>query len=106
MSDMTMEEMREMRRNQQDLISKMSDLCGQVRELVIELRHTQQNYKAVDERVSKLDLDVQALKLDSALNKPILDIAKAMNNKMWMTIVGAIIAIGAGGVDWSKFIGS
>lgn len=94
-----------MRRNQADLMSKLSELCGQVKELVVELRHTQQNYKIVDDRVHKLEDEVQALKLDNALNKPILDIARSMNNKMWMTIVGAVIAIGASGVDWTKFMG-
>jgi predicted nuclease with TOPRIM domain len=106
MSDYSLEEMREMRTNQAALMSKLSELCGQVRELVVELRHTQQNYKIVDDRVLKIEQEVRQLQLDGALNKPILDIAKAMNNKMWMTIIGAIIAIGAGGVDWSKFIGS
>lgn len=100
------EEMREMRLNQADLMSKISELCSQVRELVVELRHTQKDYELTDSRVAKLEQDVRALQLDSALNKPILDIAKSINSKMWLAILGAIVSIAATGIDWSKFMGS
>lgn len=111
-----LEEMREMRRNQGDLMGKLSELCGQVRELVIELRHTQKDYQALNERTQKdyqalnertlkTEQDIRALQLDSALNKPILDIAKSINSKMWIAIIGAIVSVGAGNIDWSKFTG-
>lgn len=100
------EEMREMRRGQTELTSKISELCGQVRELVVELRHTQKDYELTDARVAKIEQEVRTLQMESALNKPILDIAKSINSKMWLAIIGALVSIGAAGVDWPKFIGS
>jgi predicted nuclease with TOPRIM domain len=106
MSDQHLEEMREMRRGQVELFTKMSELCGQVRELVVELRHTQKDYELSDSRVSKLEADVRTLQVDSALNKPIMDIVRNINRNMWMTIIGAMIAVSASAVDWSKFMGN
>lgn len=98
------EEMREMRLNQADLMSKISELCSQVRELVVELRHTQKDYELTVSRVAALEHDMRALQMESALNKPILDIAKSINSKMWLAIVGAIVSIAATGIDWHKVL--
>ncbi len=100
------EEMREMRRGQTELTSKISELCGQVRELVVELRHTQKDYELTDSRVAKIEQEVRTLQMESALNKPILDIAKSINSKMWLAIGGALVSIAATGIDWSKLMGN
>ena len=105
MSDMNVEEMREMRRNHGELTLRLSELCGKVGELVAELRHTQQNNKIIEERVTRQEDALRTLQLESALNKPILDIAKSINSKMWIAIIGAVISVGAGNIDWTKFIG-
>lgn len=105
MSDLNAEEMREMRRNHGELTLRLSELCGKVGELVAELRHTQQNNKIIEERITRHDEAIRSLQMESALNKPILDIAKSINSKMWIAIVGAVISIGAGNIDWTKFIG-
>jgi hypothetical protein len=83
----------------------MGQLCVQVRELVIELRHTQRNIDSFTDRMSKLEGDVRAIQIDNAMNKPILDIARAMNMKMWVTILGSALTVGALSVDWTKAFG-
>lgn len=91
---------------QSEVISKLSELSAQIRELVIELRHTQQQHQTHEGRIQKVEEAVRALQLDSAMNKPILDIARAINTKMWLTIVGSAVAVSAAAVDWSKFMGN
>jgi len=86
-------------------MAEMSQLCAQVRELVIELRHTQRSIDGFKADMDVVETEVRALQLESALNKPILDIARSINSKMWMTIIGAMVAVAAQAVDWSKFSG-
>lgn len=90
---------------QSEVISKLSELSAQIRELVIELRHTQQQHQTHEGRLAKVEESVRALQLDSAMNKPILDIARQINTKMIITIVTAVIAVAGMNVDWSKFVG-
>ena len=89
-----------------ELMSEMRQLCGSVRELTVELKHTQKHYENLDGRMSKSETDIRALQLDAALNKPILDIARAINTKMWLTILGSAVAVSASALDWSKFVGN
>lgn len=98
------EEMREVRRSLTEMGTKFSELCGTVRELVVELRHTQKDYELTVTRIAALEHDMRALQMESALNKPILDIAKSINSKMWLAIAGALISIAATGIDWHKVL--
>lgn len=98
-----LEEMRSMRGSHADLLSEMGQLCVQVRELVIELRHTQRNIDGFKGEMDTMKADIKALQLDNALNKPILDIARAINTKMWVTILGSAAVVGFAALDWSKF---
>lgn len=91
---------------QTEVITKLSELSAQIRELVIELRHTQRNHEGHEGRLQKLEEGQKALQLEAAMNKPILDVARAMNTKMWVTIATALIAVGGMNVDWSKFMGA
>lgn len=100
-----LEEMRSLRGAHAEVLASLSDVCVQVRELVIELRHTQRNYDSLNERMMKNEVDIRALQLDAALNKPILDIAKAINTKMLITIASAVVAFAGMNVDWSKLVG-
>lgn len=86
-------------------MTKMSEVCIQMRELVTELRHTQRNYDSLNERMLKTENDIRSLQIDAALNKPILDIAKSINNRMWATILTAAAGVGAMQVDWHKLFG-
>ena len=91
--------------SQAELIREISDLSAQIRELVTELRHTQKNHEKLEDRTKKCEDDVRALQLESALNKPILDIARDINRKMWFTILGSAAAVGSLGIDWTKVFG-
>lgn len=90
---------------QAEVISKLSELSAQIRELVIELRHTQQSHQTHEGRIQKVEEAIRSLQLESAMNKPILDIARAINTKMWVTILGSALTVGALSVDWSKAFG-
>jgi len=82
------------------LMSKMSDVCGEVRVLVTELRHTQKSYEAVDGRVAGIELHVHEIQIENAQNKPILDIVNKMYRNQWMTMLAAFAAVV--GSNWSK----
>lgn len=84
------------------LMTKMSDVCGEMRVLVTELRHTQASYDSMNARLSVVDQQIRAIQLESATNKPILDIAKAMYRSQWMTILAAVGAVV--GSNWSKLL--
>lgn len=97
---------------QTEVISKLSELSAQIRELVIELRHTQSKHETQDLRMDKQDArmerveeSIRQIQLEAALNKPILDIARAINTKMWLTILGSAVAVSASAMDWSKLVG-
>lgn len=100
-----LEEMRSLRGAHADLMAEMRQLCVQVRELVIELRHTQGTIDGFKGEMEAMKSDIKALQLDNALNKPILDIARAINTKMWVTILGSAAVVGFAALDWSKFAG-
>lgn len=84
------------------LMTKMSDVCGEMRVLVTELRHTQSSYESMNTRLAAVDQQIRAIQLESATNKPILDIAKAMYRSQWMTILAAVGAVV--GSNWSKLL--
>lgn len=84
------------------LMTKMSDVCGEMRVLVTELRHTQASYESMNTRLAAVDQQIRAIQLESATNKPILDIAKAMYRSQWMTILAAVGAVI--GSNWSKLL--
>lgn len=102
-TDHVLEELRSLRGAHVDLMGKMSDVCGEVRELIIELRHTQRNFDGLNDRVMKLDDIVRGIQQENATNKPIMDIAKRMYWSQWATIVAAVG--GTAGVNWSKLFG-
>lgn len=87
------EEFRSLRGAHSDVLSKMSDVCGEVRELVAELRHTQKNYDDLSHRVMKAEEQVRTIQLENATNKPILDIARSMYRSQWLTILAATSAV-------------
>lgn len=101
-----LEEMRSMRGTHGELLGEMRELCGSVRELTLELKHTQRNFDSLDVRVGKAEGDIKALQLESALNKPILDIARAMNTKMWVSLIGAAATVGGVAMYGQNLIGT
>lgn len=98
-----LEELRSLRIAHVDLMTRMADVCGEVRTLVSELRHTQMSYDSMSTRVNEVDRQIRAIQLENATNKPILDIAKAMYRSQWLTILAAIGAVV--GSNWPKLIG-
>lgn len=94
-----LEEFRSLRGAHVDVMTKMSDVCGEVRELVAELRHAQRNYESLSGRFTKLDEQVRVMQLENATNKPILDIARSMYRSQWMTILAAIGAVAGTNID-------
>lgn len=104
MNDSThiLEELRQQRMAHVDLMTKMTDVCGEVRVLVAELRHTQKNYDSINVRVGEAEKQVKAIQLENASNKLILDIARSMYRSQWMTILAAIGAVV--GSNWHKLL--
>lgn len=98
-----LEELRSLRGAHSSLMGKMSDVCGELRELVIELRHTQKNYETLSDRMVKTETEIRNIQLENATNKPIMDIAKRMYWSQWATIAGAIG--GTAGMNWQKLFG-
>ncbi|MCY1408728.1 hypothetical protein D9M71_240560 [compost metagenome] len=104
MSEQThiLEELRSLRSAHVDLMTKMSDLCGDVRQLVTELGHTQKSYDTAHLRIIDMEKQIKLVQLENATNKPILDIAKSMYRSQWMTILAAIGAVI--GSNWQKLL--
>lgn len=102
MSDLqhVLEELRAQKAATIGLMTKMSDVCGEVRVLVTELRHTQSSYESISIRVTETDRQLRLIQLENATNKPILDIAKSMYRSQWVTILAAIGAVI--GSNWPK----
>lgn len=96
------EELRSLRSAHNEVLTKMADVCGEVRVLVAELRHSQKNDDAVNARMAEVEKQVRAIQLESAGNKPIMDIAHSMLRRQWMTILAAAAAIA--GTNWQKFL--
>lgn len=97
-----LEELKSQRAATTELMTKMSDVCGEVRVLVTELRHTQKNYDSVNSRVDEVESQVHTIQIENATNKPILDIAKSMYRSQWVTILAAIGAVI--GSNWQKLL--
>lgn len=102
MSDLqhVLEELRSQKAATNQLVTKMSDVCVEVRVLVTELRHTQKSYDSVNSRVDDIEGQMRLIQLENATNKPILDIAKSMYRSQWVTILAAIGAVI--GSNWPK----
>lgn len=102
MSDLqhVLEELRSQKAATNQLVTKMSDVCVEVRVLVTELRHTQKSYDSVNSRVDDIEGQMRLIQLENATNKPILDIAKSMYRSQWVTILAAIGAVV--GSNWPK----
>lgn len=98
-----LEELRSLRGAHVDLMAKMSEVCGEIRELTIELRHTQKNYDTLNERMLKNEADIREIQLENAVNRPLMDVAKRMYWSQWGTIIAA--ATGTVGMNWTKLFG-
>ncbi len=98
-----LEELRSLRGAHVGLMTKMSDVCGEVRELVGELRHTQKSFDDAITRVAEVEREIHAIQLENATNKPILDIARSMYRSQWLTILAAISAVA--GTNLDKWLG-
>jgi hypothetical protein len=104
MSDSThiLEELRSLRIAHVDLMTRMSDVCGEVRTLVSELRHTQTSFDSMSTKVAEVDRQIRTIQLENATNKPILDIANSMYRAQWMTIIAAVGAVV--GSNWKNLL--
>jgi hypothetical protein len=98
-----LEELRSLRGAHVGLMTKMSDVCGEVRELVGELRHTQKSFDDAITRVAKVEREIHEIQLENATNRPILDIARSMHRSQWLTIFAAISAVA--GTNLDKWLG-
>jgi len=102
-NQLVMEEMRSIKAMHVDSMSKLGELCGDVRALVIELRHTQKGFDEISGRVSEVEKQVHAMQIENATNRPILDIARSMNRNVWLAIGSAVLAVA--GTNYDKFFG-
>ncbi len=104
-NDLLLDEFRTIKTMHTESISKISDLCGEVRELVIELRHTQKDHDELQSQVKEIKLEVTDIRLLNAGNEPFLDIAKSMHRNQLTTMIGAFSAVVGTNVPWSKLFG-
>jgi len=104
-NDLLLDEFRTIKTMHTESISKISDLCGEVRELVIELRHTQKDHDELKGQVESIKRDVTDIRLINASNEPFLDIARSMHRNQMMTIVGAVTAVAGTNMPWSRLFG-
>ena len=102
-NQLVMEEMRSIKAMHVDSMSKLGELCGDVRALVIELRHTQKGFDEISGRVSEVEKQIHAMQIENAINRPILDIARSMNRNVWLAIGSAVLAVA--GTNYDKFVG-
>lgn len=98
-----LEELRSLRGAHVDLMSKMSDVCGEMRGLVLELRHTQANFADVTQRVADVEKQMREVQIENATNRPILEIARNMYRAQWVTIISAVGAVA--GTNADKLLG-
>lgn len=102
-NSLVMEEMRSIKAMHVDSMAKLGELCSDVRALVIELRHTQKGFEEVSSRVGEVEKQIHALQIESATNRPIMEIARSMNRNVWMAIGAAVLAVA--GTNYDKFTG-
>lgn len=102
-NSLVMEELRAIKTMHNENVSKLGELCSEVRSLVVELRHTQKGFDDVSTRIGEVEKQVHAIQIENATNKPILEIARSMNRNMWLTMGGALLAVT--GTNLDKFIG-
>lgn len=105
MADPVAEELRDLKKMHAELMGKISDLCVAMERVTARLDHTQKDYDVLQGELDKLSDDVYQLKIESAGNSYILDIAKGMNRQMWVMICSAIAAVALSNVDLSKVFG-
>lgn len=98
-----MEEMRSIKAMHADSMSKLGELCSDVRALVIELRHTQKWFEDVSGRIGEVEKQIHALQIESATNRPIMEIARSMNRNVWLAIGSAVVAIA--GTNYDRLLG-
>ena len=98
-------ELRSMRTAHTEVLSKVSELCGGVKELVVELRHTQKDYDSLSRRIDIAESDVIVLRLEGAGNAPFMDIAKTMLRNQWATMATAALAVGGTQIPFAKMFG-
>ena len=94
-----LEELRSMRSAHIELMTQMGNVCGEVKCLVTELRHTKDSFDSVSIRVSDVEQQIQAMAIESAQNKPILDIARSMNRNLWVSIFAGMAAVAGTNLD-------
>lgn len=97
-----LQELKSQRDAHVELVMKMTDVCGEVRVLVSELRHTQKNYDAINDRMGEVEKQVRGIQLENAGNKIIMDIANSMLRRQAMTMLAAAAAVI--GSNWQKFL--
>lgn len=102
-NNLVMEELRTIKQMHNESVSKLGELCGEVRSLVVELRHTQKGFDDLSDRIAESERKIHAIQIENATNKPILEIARSMNRNMWLTMGGALFAVA--GTNLDKFIG-
>lgn len=102
-NSLVMEEMRAIKAMHVDSMSKLGELCSDVRALVIELRHTQKGFEDLTGRVIEVEKQTHAMQIENATNRPILEIARSMNRNVWLAIGAAVLAVA--GTNYDKFSG-
>jgi uncharacterized protein YgbK (DUF1537 family) len=105
-NELLRDEFRTIKQMHTESISKISELCIEVRALVVGLSHAQKDHDSLQSQVEEIKQEVTELRLDSARNEPILEIAKSMYRNQILTIGGAIAAVAGTNVPWSKLFGN
>ena len=81
-----------------DLISTSKETNESINKLThsltensIEQRHTREQLKRTHTKLDSIDARTTALEMASAEDRPWVSLIKAMNTKVWMTLIGVIL---------------
>lgn len=102
---LVMEELRIIKAMHTESMSRIADLCGEMKGLVVELRHAQKDNETTKKDVDELKDQVMDIRLQNATNQSFFDTAKSMQKAQWITIIAAAAAVTGTNVPFTKLFG-
>lgn len=104
-SPLVMEELRLIKSLHTESMSRIADLCGELKGLVVELRHAQKDGESTKKDVEELKDLVTELRLQNATNQSFFDTAKSMQKAQWITIIASASAVAGTNLPIAKLFG-
>jgi flagellin-like hook-associated protein FlgL len=102
---LVMEELRIIKAMHTESMSRIADLCGEMKGLVVELRHAQKDNESTKKDVEELKDHVMEIRLQNATNQSFFDTAKSMQKAQWITIMAAAAAVTGTNLPFAKMFG-